>query len=360
MKKYPDTLIKAELVKRINRFVAEVTSDGKKFNVYVPNTGRLSELALPGAELLLSPINAKYSYKILYIINRSFPVMIDSTYSNRLFHELLRQKKVPLLEHYPAIKSEPVYGSHRFDFLLGTGDKQVYIELKSCTLFHKTTGAFPDAVSTRASEHVKALAESGKGELIFLVLKSDIERFIPNYHTDFAFYETLKYNKDKIEIRALAVQYDNNLNIHSLKEIPVIIPEVKSEGIYLLILFNPDDTVNGDGEVLEQGYYIYCGNSEENIFKTISSVKKKNGIRTKLSDTKFSELKIITDLPVVTSSISIDEVQNELMKNGGTEFLSGENHNSPENRLIYYKKNPAEESWFWNMILELRFREYSV
>jgi sugar fermentation stimulation protein A len=359
MKKYPDTLIKAELVKRINRFVAEVTSDGKQFNVYVPNTGRLSELALPGAELLLSPINAKYSYKILYIINRSFPVMIDSTYSNRLFHELLKQKKVPLLEHYPSIKSEPVYGSHRFDFLLGTGDKQVYIELKSCTLFHKTTGAFPDAVSTRASEHVKALADSEKGNLIFLVLKNNIERFVPNYHTDFAFYETLKFNKDKIAIRALTVQYDDNLIIHSLKEIPVIIPEVKPEGIYLLILFNPADTLSGDGEVLEQGYYIYCGNSEENIFKTISSIKKKNGVRTILSDTKFSGLKIVTDLPIVASSISINEVQKKLMQHGGTEIPSDESNNYVDNRLIYYKKNPAEESWFWNMILKLRFGEYS-
>jgi len=360
MKNYPDTLIKAILVKRINRFVAEVTSDGKQFNVYVPNTGRLSELALPGAELLLSPINAKYRYKILYIINRSFPVMIDSTYSNRLFFKLLKDKKVPSLENYTSIKSEPVYGNHRFDFLLSRENEQLYIELKSCTLFYKTTGAFPDAVSTRASEHVKALAESGKGKLIFLVLRSDIERFIPNYHTDFAFYETLKHYKNKIEIRALAVQYDDNLNIHSLNEIPVIIPEVEPEGIYLMIFFNSKDTVKCDGEVLEKGYYIYCGNSKENIFKTISSIKKKNGIRTILSDTKFSELKIITDLPIVTSSISIAEVQNELMKNGGTEILSGENHNSPENRIIYYRKNPSEESWFWNMILELRFEEYSI
>lgn len=359
MKKYPDTLIKAELVKRINRFVAEVTSDGKQFNVYVPNTGRLSELALAGAELLLSPINAKYSYKILYIMNRSFPVMIDSTYSNRLFFELLKKKKVPSLQNYASIKSEPVYGHHRFDFLLSGENEQVYIEVKSCTLFHKTTGAFPDAVSTRASEHIKALAESGIGRLIFLVLKSDIERFIPNYHTDFAFYETLKHYQEKIEIHALVVQYDDNLNIHSLKEIPVIIPEVKPEGIFLLIFFNPSDTVNSDGEVLEQGYYIYCGNSEENIFKKISSVKRKKGIRTILADTKFSALKIITDLPVVTSSISIDEIQNKLLQHGGTGIPPDENNNSAENSLIYYRKNPAEESWFWDMILELRFEEYS-
>lgn len=47
MQKYPEKIIKATLVKRINRFVAEVIINNEKLNVYVPNTGRLSELALP-------------------------------------------------------------------------------------------------------------------------------------------------------------------------------------------------------------------------------------------------------------------------------------------------------------------------
>jgi DNA-binding sugar fermentation-stimulating protein len=37
----PDTLIKANLIKRINRFVAEVLINSKPETVYVPNTGRL-------------------------------------------------------------------------------------------------------------------------------------------------------------------------------------------------------------------------------------------------------------------------------------------------------------------------------
>ncbi len=359
MKRITGLLKKAVLIKRINRFVAEVILDDEHINVYVPNTGRLSELALPGAELLLSPINAKYKFKILYIINRSFPVMIDSTYSNRLFHELLKNKMVPDLENFTSVKSEPVYGNHRFDFLLSSRKENTYIELKSCTLFHNTTGAFPDAVSTRASEHVKALADSGNGRLVFFVLKNTIERFIPNYHTDYEFYETLKNYKDMIDIRALAVQYDNNLNIHSLKEIPVIIPEVKPEGIFLLILFNPEDTADSDGEVLEEGYYIYCGNTSEHIFKTISSLKKTNRIKTIFPYTKFSKLKIIADLPIVTSSISADDVRNKLLIHSVAEVLSEGIKNSPDNSLMYYRKNPAEESWFWDTILELRFGEYS-
>ncbi|PKL17445.1 MAG: DNA/RNA nuclease SfsA [Spirochaetae bacterium HGW-Spirochaetae-5] len=358
MQKYPETLLKAILVKRINRFVAEVTVNNEKLNVYVPNTGRLSELALPGTEVLLSPINAKYKYKILYMINRSYPVMIDSTYSNRLFHSLLKEKKVPGLENYSSIRSEPIYGNHRFDFLITNETGTKFIELKSCTLFHNRTGAFPDAVSSRASEHVKELAESGIGELIFLVLKNDIEKFIPNYHTDFRFYETLTLYKDKINVRALTVQYDNDLKIQSLKEIPVIIPKIKPEGIFLLMMFNPEDTVNNDGDVLEQGFYIYCGDHEENVFKTINSIRKKNGIQSILPGKQFSKLKIISDLPIVTSSITTDEVDKKLIYNGGLSVsLDGQNNNIRK-CIIFFKENPVNQSWFWDLILGLRFEEY--
>jgi sugar fermentation stimulation protein A len=360
MQKYPETLLKATLVKRINRFVAEVIIKTEKQNVYVPNTGRLSELSLPGAELLLSPINAKYKFKILYIINRSFPVMIDSTYSNRLFRILLNEKKVPGLEHYTSIKNEPVYGNHRFDFLLTDEADEKFIELKSCTLFHNRIGAFPDAVSSRASEHVKELAESGKGELIFFVLKNDIEIFIPNYHTDFAFYETLKLYQDRISIRALAVNYDDDLKIQSLKEIPVVIPDVKPEGIFLLVLLNPEGIRISDDKFLKKGYYIYCGSSGKNVFKTIASIKKKNGINSILPEKQFSKFKIISDLPIIDSSNKIEDIHIRLINHGGSEI----EFNLPdtpggENRLIYFESSPGEQSWFWEFILGLRFKQYS-
>lgn len=360
MKDFPEELLKAVLVKRINRFVAEVLLNNIKLHVYVPNTGRLSELALPGADILLAPINANYKFKILYIINRSFPVMIDSTYSNRLFNQLLKEKKVPDLDLYSTIKKEPVFGNHRFDFMLSSESNYSYIELKSCTLFHNTTGSFPDAVSSRASEHVKALAESAIGKLIFLVLKSDIDRFLPNYHTDFMFYETLNNYKNQIDIMALSVQYDDALKIQSLKKIPVIIPEVIPSGIFLILFFNPQIIINAESERLEDGYYIYTGSDSANVFKTVKLIKGTNGIRMILPDSKFSRMKIISDIPVIGSAVTAEEVTAELEDHGGKPvyYTKQSNFNAAEN-LIYFKKNPADESWFWEYILQLRFGKYS-
>lgn len=349
-------LAKAILLKRINRFVAEVILDNEKLKVYVPNTGRLSELALPGASLLLAPLNSKYRFKILYIMQGSFPVMIDSAYSNSLFHEILTHGKVAGLEYLKLIKREPVYGNHRFDFLLSDKNNACYIELKSCTLFHKDTASFPDAVSTRASGHVKALAETGNGRLIFLILHSNMKRFIPNYHTDFVFYETLKNFMNKVEILAYTVHYDENLKIKELKPVPVIIPEVSPRGIFLLVLHRSSDS----GIPEEQGYYVCCCSGNENLFKTISVIKRKNGLRSILPDELYSDMKIISDIPVITDIITLKEINEKLTAAGGSDFtgiykISG----NVDNTLVYFKNNPLEQSWFWDMVLELRFGIYS-
>lgn len=353
-----ETLTKAVLIKRINRFVAEVLIDNRKLDVYVPNTGRLSELALPGCDVLLSPINAKYKYKILYIISNSYPVMIDSTYSNRLFYTLLSRGKVPGIGEFESITREPPYGNHRFDFFFKTKSEEFYIELKSCTLFYGTTASFPDAVSTRASEHVKALAETGKGKLVFFVLKNDMDKFIPNYHTDFTFYDTLRENCNRIDVHAFAVRYDENLKIESLTEIPVIIPDIKPAGMYLLILFNPEDTIIENGESLKQGFYIYCGCTDKNVFNIIKTIKAKKSPEKSYSGKGYSKMKIISDIPLITSSITIDELKHLLIKNSGTPAVFNSENLNRYNNLIYSGTNPADESWFWNMVLGLRFGEY--
>ncbi len=357
MKHYPEHFTKGILNRRINRFVAEVTADGIKFDVYVPNTGRLSELALPGTEVLLSEINAKYRYKILYIINRSFPVMIDSSYSNRLFQKLLSDRKVPLPFNYHTVKSEPVFGSHRFDFLLQGDSGDTFIELKSCTLFHKSTGAFPDAVSTRASEHVRELAASGKGRLVFLVLRSDIEKFVPNYHTDFMFYETLREFREMIDPRAYAVQYDSNLDIHSLKEIPVIIPDAAPSGVFIILVHNTKDHETATGIFLKKGFYVYCGYDAENIFKSVSSFRRKftSGAFMHGADMKY--LKIIADVPIADSSVTTDFVMRILKVHGASVRFTDSNSACIE--TVYFIENPAERSWFWNSVLEMRFGKFS-
>lgn len=357
MKNYPGQLVKGILRRRINRFVAEVTVGNTIFNVYVPNTGRLSELAIPGADILLSEINTKYRYKILYIINRGFPVMIDSTYSNRIFRQLLDDRKVPLPFIYNSVKNEPPYNSHRFDFLLRGDCVERFIELKSCTLFHKTTGAFPDAVSSRASEHVRELASSGIGNLVFLVMRSDIEKFIPNYHTDYHFYRTIRDYRERINPRAYTVQYDSNLKVQSLKEIPVVIPEVSTGGVYMIVIHNTSDQ-NDSGMFIRNGYYIFCGEDYQDIFRAVATFRKRFTTGKFFYELDHTLMKIIADVPIVDESVTTDFIRQILKVHRGADVTFTDIDGAGID-AVYFSKDPTGSPWFWNSVLEMRFGKYN-
>lgn len=347
----PENYVTAKLFKRINRFVAEVLIDGDPETVYVPNTGRLSELALPEADILLSPINGKYRYKILYIINESYPVMIDSTYSNSLFDKLLREKRVPGLEDFSLTRREPPYGNHRFDFLLESNGMEKLLELKSCTLFHGDIASFPDAVSERASEHIKLLAETGKGIIVFFILKHNMKFFIPNFHTDFIFYETLKHCRERIDIKALSIEYNDRLDITGLKEIPVLIPEVKPCGLFIMLIKLNNSPEQGK---INQ-YLLLCGKDDTDIFKRIKKLRSSSKQFPAVDGINPDGIKIITDLPVVTEidDISILDCSFSNKDCKGKILFS-----TDEWRIYSFEDNPAEQKWFWNEILKLRFGNF--
>ncbi|HOP30250.1 MAG TPA: DNA/RNA nuclease SfsA [Spirochaetota bacterium] len=349
MKKTPDNLLRASLIKRNNRFVADVILNGKPETVYVPNTGRLSELALPGADVLLSPINGKYRYKILYIINDNYPVMIDSTYSNRLFQKLLIEKKVPGLEGFKLIRREPAIGNHRFDFLLEADGKEKFLELKSCTLFHNNIASFPDAVSERASEHVRLLAETGEGILVFLIFKHKMNYFIPNYHTDFTFYKTVKNCSKLIDIKALSIEYNDNLDITQLKEVPVLMPEVGPCGLFIILIKLNDSTAQG----INSRYLLLCGIEKNDLFKRVKKLRSNPKLFPSIEGISFTGMKIITDLPVVTETTDISVLDYSLLNKDSD---SGTVFSSDEWRVYSFRENPAEKEWFWDEILNLRFR----
>lgn len=51
--KIPGKKIEAEFEARVNRFVARVRLQKKSLEVHVPNSGRLAELLVPGARVIL-------------------------------------------------------------------------------------------------------------------------------------------------------------------------------------------------------------------------------------------------------------------------------------------------------------------
>ncbi len=359
----PDRYVEAELISRQNRFVASVRLRGRALRVHVPNTGRLSELALPGSRVLLAPSPGKYPFRIEYIFFRGHPVMINSTRSNALFRELLENRRVPGLEEYRLVKREPAYGRHRFDFLLaGPDDVMRPLELKSCTLAHGGVASFPDAVSDRAARHVELLAEH-RGILVFFLLHEGIRRFVPNYHTDFAFYRALKGSFDSVTVLALSVEYDDNLSIKRLLPVPITLPDVEPKGSYILVYRNTRRrriNVGALGTIaFDAGYYLYCGSGMGDLFARIERHRRKSSVRHWHVDYLKDGMTMTAHLPFAGGRPGECGLAAGLAALGGKPVPGfGSSDCRCGSHLLHFSENPMERDRFWDFIGDARFGAY--
>jgi sugar fermentation stimulation protein A len=272
---------KATFIKRPNRFVVVCSLKGKTIKAFLPNPGRLWELLLPGAVLYLekSPRpERKLPYTVVAIEREGRPVMAHTHRTNDLVEHLVRRGMIPGLERAEIIKREIRHGNSRFDFLLKKGEEEIYLEVKSCTLFGKNVAMFPDAVTVRGKKHLEELAElKGRGKsgaVVFLICWHKAIFFMPDYHTDLEFSKTMLAARDRVSFLPVGLEINPDLSLASkvrMLEIPwdVLQKEVDDRGSYILILrLHAGITLNIGklGRVkFKAGYYLYVGSSLKNL-----------------------------------------------------------------------------------------------
>ncbi len=201
-------------------------------------------------------------------------IMLHTHLTNSVAHYLLTHRMVPGLEGATVSASEVKVGRNRFDFLLEQGKKRILLEVKSCTLFGRHVAMFPDAVTERGARHLRELAARAGGDthgaVLFVVHWPHAHTFMPDYHTDLRFAETLLAVRHQIRIIALSVRWGPDLNLvgePKLLNIPwdYIERESKDRGSYLLVLFlkrNRRVSVGKLGELLfPRGFYVYVGSA---------------------------------------------------------------------------------------------------
>lgn len=210
--KYQSTTI-GRFVRRINRFVAEVKIDGTVENVHVKNTGRLKELLLPEAEVILEPSanpERKTKYSLLAVRKKGRWVNIDSQAPNTVVFEALKQRFVEEWGTMDLLKREVTYGHSRFDLYFECGHEKGFIEIKGVTLEKDGIAMFPDAPTTRGTKHIEELAGAVRagytGVVFFLIQMKGCHAFTPNEQTDKPFAEALRHAA-KAGVRILA--YDS-------------------------------------------------------------------------------------------------------------------------------------------------------
>ncbi len=193
----------AQFISRPNRFQAYVNLNGSQLMVHVPNTGRCSEILIPGSIVLLrEELNPsrKTLYDLIAAYKNNKVINIDSQIPNKVVDEALKNKKIQKLLRYNIIQREKTFGTSRFDFKLSNElGEEYYLEVKGVTLEVDGKTMFPDAPTDRGRKHLLELIEAKKtgfgAGVLFLIQMSDINRFSPYDAMDKAFGDALRLAK---------------------------------------------------------------------------------------------------------------------------------------------------------------------
>ncbi len=376
MSKYPFSFpkVKGRLVRRVNRFVAEVEIDGRRKEAYLANPGRLWELFLPGTELLLSPdlSKGKKPYTVLAAFQNGRPVLLHTHLTNKIVYRLIDEGRLEGFEDYRVIQEEPACGRHRFDLLLEhsrTGS-DYYLEVKTCTLFDGRVAMFPDAVTKRGSEHLyklKELAEQGISTgCLFVVMNPETEYFLPAYHIDPAFAAVFREVKDRVQLSAVALGFDPGFNaIDTVKTLrlpfEILDAELQDGGAYLLLIKLGDDFTIAAGSLgqgsFKQGHYIYVGSARRNLSKRVARHTRKRKKKRWHIDYLVEKAAHVKPVPIITTDDlecelagRLSEIADCPVKGFGSSDCSCPAH------LFYFAGNPLEDPRFIDLIQNYRIR----
>ena len=222
-------LAPALFLRRVNRFVAEVSLNGEVLRVHVKNTGRLGELLLPGAAVWLEEADnpdRKTRFDLVCVENRGYPVNIDSQAPNPVFRAWAEQGR--WADGITDLRGEVVRGDSRFDFAYTRNGSPGYVEVKGVTLFDDSGMAFfPDAPTERGVKHIRGLIDAHRdgceAGICFILQRDGVTGLMPNDGTHPAFGQALREAaKAGVTIRALGCHVTPE-RCEAAYEVPVIL-----------------------------------------------------------------------------------------------------------------------------------------
>ena len=171
----------AVVVERKNRFLADISLEGRIFPCHIHDPGRLRELIFPGSRVLIrKTAGQKTDLSVTAVIlDNGEKVLLDTRFHNSIGKAFIRN----------PIGSEKKYLDSRFDFQIPGG----YVEIKGCSMQVGQYVVFPDAPTERGAKHLRELThakETGMDAgVVFLVLRRGAKYFYPNLATDVKFSE---------------------------------------------------------------------------------------------------------------------------------------------------------------------------
>ena len=215
-------LTRGRILKRYKRFLADVElPDGRIVTAHCPNTGSMTGCWEPGAPAELSASDnpkRKLKWTLERVDMGKGWVGVNTSRANQVMGSFLAGGKIPGLDGYDAMRSEPTYLAEdfpksRFDALLtGDGRRDCYVEVKNTTLYADGAIRFPDAVTDRGRKHLlllrHAVRAGHRGVILFAVNRPEGNYFAPAREVDPRYAETLaEVTADGVEAMAVRIRH---------------------------------------------------------------------------------------------------------------------------------------------------------
>ena len=235
--RFPEPLTFGRLLRRYQRFLADVDLGGETAVAHCPNTGSMLGCAVPGSPVWLSrAANPRRKYPWtweLVQVPEGALVGINTGRSNQLVREAIEAGRLAELAGYGSIRGEVPYGralDSRIDLLLsGEGRPDCYVEVKNVTAAVKEGVAFfPDAITARGTKHLLELArlarQGTRAVLLFCVQRADAREVRPADHIDPTYGRTLR---EALAAGIEALAYRARVSAQGIEladRLPVVIP----------------------------------------------------------------------------------------------------------------------------------------
>jgi len=367
---YPE-LHRAAFVRRLHRFAVECRLDGRTVVAHLPNPGRLWEILLPGRTLLLAPAatpGRSLAWTAVAGVRDGAVILLHTTLANRVVEFLIESGRIPGLEGSSVLRREATVGDSRLDFILRRRREEVFLEVKSCTLFGKDLAMFPDAVTERGRRHLLNLAALvGPGRrcgVVWLVQWPRARRFLPDYHTDPDFARTFLENRDRIFYLPVAVSWTEDLRLApETRVLPVpwdlLRREAQDRGCYLL-LCRLDTRRSVEAGALGRidfapGTYCYVGSARKDLSRRIGRHLR----RTKTLHWHIDFLRAAADACVALPIRTADDLEHEIARAlAGMAEMSvpgfGSSDCSCRSHLFGWKEDPRRNPAFVDLLQHFR------
>jgi sugar fermentation stimulation protein A len=375
-----EPLRSAHFLERTNRFRVTFRDRQETGVAYLANSGRLEEILLPGAEILLASrpnnrlaweaLGARYQSR--WPGDRPRTVFLNSSMCNRLAGELLKRKLIENLREWDIVRAEQKLGASRIDFLLGQGERRYYLEVKSVTLCEHGVALFPDACTERGRRHLIELASArppDKSGVLFLV-QGEASCFLPDFHNDLTFARTLHGQSERFDVLAFnlnpVVTSDNRLLFcEKPRRVPVawdlVERGVEDSGVYMLALQIDQEqmiSIGGRGEVrFAAGWYIYAGSARRNLTKRVGwHLRRRKRFHYHI-DYLRARASAVRAFPVRGSRVEECRLASLLRAAARSEVRGfGCSDCDCPSHLFYFRENPAHLPEYQKLLVSLRHR----